>query len=92
MDVSAFVRHIRHLSWYRDQIVHLEDIPSRTRSAGTLDQPLSPPLQRSRESHGLEPLYSHQADAIDALRRGENVIVSRPAASGKSQCYHVPVL
>ena len=92
MDVPAFVGHIRGLPWYRDQIVHLEDIPYRTRSVGTLRRPLSPPLQSSLESHGLEPLYSHQADAINALRRGENVIVSTPAASGKSLCYHIPVL
>ncbi len=41
---------------------------------------------------GLFPLYEHQAQAVDALRDGANVIVATPAASGKSLCYHVPVL
>ena len=41
---------------------------------------------------GLLPLYQHQAQAIDALRDGANVVVATPAASGKSLCYHVPVL
>ena len=41
---------------------------------------------------GLWPLRSHQAGAIDALRRGDNVMVATQSASGKSLCYNVPVL
>ena len=41
---------------------------------------------------GITSLYSHQAAAIDSSRNGENVIVATPSASGKSLCYHLPVL
>ena len=40
----------------------------------------------------LDPLYSHQAAAVEASRNGENVIVATPSASGKSLCYHIPVI
>ena len=92
MDVSGFLAQLVQISWYSDQIVHREDVPSREPVLGELETPLEPWMQKALEAEGIEGLYSHQAQAIDALRRGENVIVSTPAASGKSLCYHIPVL
>src|ERR1019366_3205835 len=43
-------------------------------------------------SRGIERLYSHQKQAIDAALGGRHVIVATPTASGKSLCFHVPVL
>ncbi|MBI2936455.1 MAG: DEAD/DEAH box helicase, partial [Chloroflexi bacterium] len=57
-----------------------------------LTHPLHPLLQQHLEALGLARLYSHQVEAIDALLRGEHVVVATPAASGKSLCYHIPVL
>ena len=37
-------------------------------------------------------LYSHQAEAIAAVLRGEDVAVVTGAASGKTLCYNLPVL
>ena len=92
MDVSSFLDDVTALPWYRDQIVHREDIPPRTQTYADLESPLNPGLQRTLESLGIHSLYSHQAEAINAARRRENVIVSTPSASGKSLCYHLPVL
>ena len=92
MDVPAFLESLKALSWYRDQLVHREDIPARTPNYCDLERPLDPRLQRSLESAGLHPLYSHQAAAVEASRNGENVIVATPSASGKSLCYHIPVI
>ena len=92
MDVGAFLRSLDDQPWYSDQIVHIEDVPVRSADEGQLDAPLDPRLQAQLDSLGIEFLYSQQADAIGALRRGENVVVSTPAASGKSLCYHLPVL
>jgi DEAD/DEAH box helicase domain-containing protein len=41
---------------------------------------------------GTLPLFLHQAQAINAVRKGDNVALITPTASGKSLCYHVPVL
>jgi DEAD/DEAH box helicase domain-containing protein len=40
----------------------------------------------------IDGLYTHQAQAIDALREGRNVVVATGTASGKSLCYQVPIL
>ena len=59
---------------------------------GRLERPLDPRLEDRLRAQGIDFLYTHQARAIEALRAGENVIVATPAASGKSLCYHLPVL
>ncbi len=41
---------------------------------------------------GVHRLYSHQADAIQAVNEGNSVVVVTPTASGKTMCYNVPVL
>ena len=40
----------------------------------------------------IPSLYSHQAEAVDALRAGRHVVVATPTASGKSLIYTLPVL
>jgi len=49
-------------------------------------------LRAALEQRGVRQLYSHQAEAIGAVERGENVAVVTPTASGKTLCYNVPVL
>ena len=92
MDVNSFLADLVRLPWYHDQMVHRELIPPRTAVRGVLERPLSSGLQQSLESTGVPFLYSHQAEAINALATGNNVIVATPAASGKSLCYHLPVV
>lgn len=41
---------------------------------------------------GIKSLYSHQADAWDAISSGRDVVVVTPTASGKTLCYNLPVL
>jgi len=49
-------------------------------------------IVETMEHLGLHRLYSHQVEAIEHLRSGENVIVSTPTASGKSLIYNITVL
>ena len=92
MDATAFLDHLRSADGYQNQIVHVENVAARAATSAETRAPLHPEVQGSLERKGFWPLYSHQAQAIDALETGHNVIVSTPAASGKSLCYHVPVL
>ncbi len=40
----------------------------------------------------MPSLYTHQAEALDAVRAGRDVCIVTPTASGKSLCYELPVL
>ena len=53
---------------------------------------LDPRLTRALRSRGVEALYTHQAQALEAIRAGRNVCVVTPTASGKTLCYNLPVL
>jgi len=53
---------------------------------------LDPRVQQAYASRGIEQLYSHQAEAVEHVLHGRNVVVVTPTASGKTLCYNVPVL
>ena len=47
-------------------------------------------LERGLTEMGAVKLYSHQREAYERVRGGENVIVATATASGKSLCYKIP--
>jgi DEAD/DEAH box helicase domain-containing protein len=53
---------------------------------------LKPDLVAALATRGIERLYSHQAEAYAAVRRGRHLVVVTPTASGKTLCYNLPVL
>src|SRR5262245_35730977 len=53
---------------------------------------LRPELRGALAAAGIERLYAHQAEALDAALSGENVLVSTPTASGKSLVFALPAL
>ena len=92
MDARAFLDDLRGRPWYQGQLAHVESLPPRSPAYADLETPLPPILESALKRRGLLPLYRHQAEALTALREGRNVIVATPAASGKSLCYHLPLL
>jgi DEAD/DEAH box helicase domain-containing protein len=92
MDVTAFLTKLRRQPFYQGQIVHLEQIPRRSAQYGGLDAPLHPDLQASLRAQGIERLFTHQAEAVNAARAGRHVVVVTSTASGKTLCYNLPVL
>jgi DEAD/DEAH box helicase domain-containing protein len=75
---------------FRDRLVHLETLPARGPVHGTPADTLPEPLRQYLAKKNLE-LYSHQAEAVDALGEGANVIITTPTASGKTLAYTVPI-
>ena len=92
MATISFVRQIKNLPGYRDQVIHVERLAARRARHGKLERPLPPALQAALRSSGVKKLYSHQAQAINAARSGKHVILSTGTASGKTLAYNVPVL
>ncbi len=67
-------------------------IPSRAASVAPLPAGLSPSLRHALTGRGVGELYTHQLEAVTAAMDGRHVVVATPTASGKSLCFHVPVL
>jgi DEAD/DEAH box helicase domain-containing protein len=57
-----------------------------------LPDDLDPRLASALVATGVTALYRHQAEAWQAARRGENVVVTTGTASGKSLAFNLPVL
>ena len=53
---------------------------------------LDPRIVAGLASRGIERPYTHQAEAIEAVHAGEDVVVVTPTASGKTLCYALPIL
>jgi DEAD/DEAH box helicase domain-containing protein len=51
---------------------------------------LQPELSEALRKMGASRLYSHQLEAYERVRAGENVVVATATASGKSLCYKIP--
>ena len=92
MDIDGFLNEVRRDGQYAGQIVHVETLPAREATYADLDAPLDERLREALRGLGLHRFYSHQAHAINAARRGENVATVTSTASGKTLCYNVPVL
>lgn len=41
---------------------------------------------------GIVALYQHQAEAIDRILAGEDVVIEAPTASGKTLCFDIPIV
>jgi DEAD/DEAH box helicase domain-containing protein len=57
-----------------------------------IPEDLAPGLTSALRGRGIDRLYAHQAAAVAAARAKKHVVVATPTASGKSLCFHLPVL
>jgi len=92
MDPSAFLRHLRSQPFYRDQLEHVERLSSRRAFYAGLSGPLPPALDAALKAAGVKRFFRHQAQAIEAARAGQHVVVATGTASGKTLAYNVPVI
>ena len=59
---------------------------------GALNPALPDPIAAALAAQGIRKLWSHQVAGLEAVRSGENVLITTPTASGKSMVFHLPVL
>jgi DEAD/DEAH box helicase domain-containing protein len=79
-------------SWVKPCFAADETMPSTIGAYADHPSSVNPGLAEALETRGASRLYAHQAKAIAAALDGRHVVVSTPTASGKSLCFHVPVL
>ncbi len=73
-------------------VVHHAVIPARSPVHAPMPPWLDSRIVAGLAGRGIRELYSHQAEAIDAVHAGEDVVVVTPTASGKTLCYALPAL
>ena len=89
--MERFINDIKNENFYNHQIVHVENLGEKKAKYGELKSPLNNSLKNVIDdiSHNL---YSHQAEAINSIREGKNVVIETSTASGKTLCYNIPII
>ncbi len=100
-DAQSFLEELRRLDALRDSPkedyhdrVHLRTVSGvepKYAPRSVLDE-LPAALVGRLAALGVERLYEHQAEAIRAVRRGEDVVIVSPTASGKTLCFNLPIV
>src|ERR1019366_2640124 len=74
------------------RLVHVEHIAARTGQRAPWPDWVPAEVTARFSGAGVPAPWAHQAVAADLARSGQNVIISTPAASGKSLGYLLPAL
>ncbi|MFP3940133.1 MAG: DEAD/DEAH box helicase [Thermoanaerobaculia bacterium] len=95
VSVPALVERLREDERLGPEVVYAATLPAepaRTVELDALAEPLPEAVVSALRASGVPRLFSHQAEGLDAVRRGEDVLVTTPTASGKSLVFHLPPL
>ena len=79
---------LRSRPFYEGQIAEHRRLPARDPDYAHVD--LEPRMADALAKQGIDDLYRHQAEAIEAVRDGDDVVLATETASGKSLAYAVP--
>jgi DEAD/DEAH box helicase domain-containing protein len=93
--IPEIVQEIKDSPWYTGQVVPDGHRVFEAQEAvyGALDFLLSQDLVNALyNAKGITQFFAHQAEAINALHDGYNVVVATSTSSGKSLIYQLPVL
>jgi DEAD/DEAH box helicase domain-containing protein len=75
---------------FRKRIEYIHYTPPKSPVYAVLKDELPEKLKNFLRIKEIK-LYSHQIEAIEKIRNGENVLITTPTSSGKSLCFNLPI-
>ena len=90
--LQEFINQLKESAEHRDILSHYHYLPEKPVEYAVGDAGLSPMVLAALERLGIPRLYSHQGEALAAIRAGKHLLVATPTASGKTLIYNLPVL
>jgi Distinct helicase family with a unique C-terminal domain including a metal-binding cysteine cluster len=92
-NLEAALAHFRALMQKDDSPIRaIRHQPARPAEYLDIPAAVDAKLRAALIRRNMPKLYSHQAEAFDLARTGQNVVIVTPTASGKTLCYNLPVL
>ncbi len=89
--VQTFLEQLTRGEAYEGQIEHVAVLPARPARYGDPQMSLRPEVESILKTLGIERLYAHQTQAIEAINQGTNVVIAAGTAGGKTLCYMLPL-
>ena len=69
--LQDFINHLKETAEHRDILSHYHYLPEKPVEYAVGDQGLSPAVLAALERLGIPRLYSHQGEALAAIRAGQ---------------------
>jgi len=90
--IGEILDYLKTEERFARNIVHWRTIPSREAKSVPFPAGLDQRIQEALQKRGIPALYTHQETSFRHVMAGKSIVAVTPTASGKSMCYHLPVL
>lgn len=91
-DIIEYLTALESSRKYGPQVVCHRLTPAKPATFADGWPSLHPALTTALQGGGISHLYHHQAEAIEHIAEGRDVVVATPTASGKSLIYNIPMV
>ena len=92
VNLEQLIDSLKSSPAFMENVTRWETIPARPARLAAFPPEIDARIPAMLRERGVHSLYTHQRQAMDAVLRGENIVVVTPTASGKTMCYNLPVL
>jgi len=91
-DLIKSLELLQEMGLRNGSITAIKHIPAQEAKLADYPDDADPAVVKALKDRGYSRLYSHQRSSWEALKKGKNVVIVTPTASGKTLCYNLPVL
>lgn len=91
-NIQSFIDELKQDPGFSKNVKHYKVIEGKDAIYAPFPEKLHPSLIEALSQKGIGKLYSHQRIAFDLAQQKKSYTAVTPTASGKSLCYHLPVL
>jgi DEAD/DEAH box helicase domain-containing protein len=92
MNLSQLIDYLGSKPEFHKNVTVWKKIPAHESLFADFPDSLPERISDILKRQGISKLYSHQTTAYDKIRKGKNVVVVTPTASGKTLTYNLPIL
>lgn len=90
--MREILEKIRKSEHYSGQFARIVHIPAEKIPIEQIPDNINKRIVEFLKSRGIEGLYKHQVETFNAVKNGENVIITTGTSSGKTLAFNIPVL
>jgi DEAD/DEAH box helicase domain-containing protein len=84
MNLAQIIDHMRTSPYFQERVTAWHETPGHEARTAPYPAWLDPALVEAFQARGVKELYTHQRQAVEAVHRGEHVVVVTPTASRRA--------
>jgi DEAD/DEAH box helicase domain-containing protein len=92
MNMVQILDSLKNNQRFGENITKWVEIPEREAVYCDFPSSMDQRIKDALMKRGIKQLYSHQKSAFEKAVSGKDIVVVTPTASGKTLCFHLPVL